>query len=441
MNIKNVKYFLLICGTFLYATQLQAKTYTGLFKQYLQGKSSVDIPFKTVSLKKVRDWQAKVWKDWQEAERELNEEKLPPLSPLSEGHKSQWHIPDSLEPNAVMPYYWGTKGQAETAYPLYIYLHGSGPKEAEWRTGLKICNRFNDAPSLYFIPQIPNEGAYYRWWQKGKQYVWEKLLRQALASDKVDPNRIYLFGISEGGYGSQRLASFYADYLSGAGPMAGGEPLRNAPAENYANIAFSFITGAEDHGFFRNLLTTYTKEALDSLEKLHPGSYKHRIMLVPQAGHFVDYSQTTPWLKQFKREPYPHYFCWEDFEMDGQRRNGFYNIAVVQRPEPTGRTRYEVTIKDNRISLQIQNVTYKTLLQDSGIELKFHKSYTPASSGKMTVYLCDKLVDMNKEVTIEVNGKPVFKGKPKANIHHMLRSCMTFFDPCRIYPAAVDITF
>lgn len=99
---------------------------------------------------------------------------------------------------------------------------------------------FDDAPSLYFVPQIPNEGGYYRWWQLSKQYAWEKLFRQALAYGVADANRLYVLGVSEGGYGSQRLASFYADYWAAAGPMAGGEPLKNAPADNCANIGFSF---------------------------------------------------------------------------------------------------------------------------------------------------------------------------------------------------------
>ena len=63
---------------------------------------------------------------------------------------------------------------------LFLYLHGSGPKEQEWQNGLILGNIFQDAPSLYFIPQIPNEGNYYRWWQLSKQFAWEKLIRQVL---------------------------------------------------------------------------------------------------------------------------------------------------------------------------------------------------------------------------------------------------------------------
>ena len=116
-----------------------------------------------------------------------------------------------------------SKGDAEQ-YPLFLYLHGSGPRDQEFQTGLLLAKRFADAPSVYFIPQIPQEGKWYRWWQRSKQWAFEKLLRQWLLSASVDPNRLYVFGISEGGYGSQRLASFYADYWAAAGPMAGGEP-------------------------------------------------------------------------------------------------------------------------------------------------------------------------------------------------------------------------
>ena len=56
--------------------------------------------------------------------------------------------------------------------------------------------------------------------------------------------------------------------------MAGGEPLKNAPAENCAHIAFSLRTGADDRGFYRNILTGYVKEEFERLQGLHPGLYK-----------------------------------------------------------------------------------------------------------------------------------------------------------------------
>ena len=65
----------------------------------------------------------------------------------------------------------------------------------------------------------------------------------------------------------------YRDYLAGAGPMAGGEPLKNAPMENLANIAFSLRTGERDYGFARNYMTYTAAMTIDSLRKAHPGNY------------------------------------------------------------------------------------------------------------------------------------------------------------------------
>ena len=418
------------------------------FGQILKGEKGSFGEQKRLKGKEIGAATARVWKAWREACARAEGDKPEPLEPLASATPHSWSLPDSLEPHAFMPYYLGVKGNGEKperGYPLFWYLHGSGPKQQEWATGLKICNAFDDAPSVYFIPQIPNEGAYYRWWQKAKQFAWQRLLRNALASGQIDPDRIYVSGISEGGYGSQRLASFYADYLAGAGPMAGGEPLKNAPAENCANIAFSLRTGAEDKGFYRNLLSGYVKKEFDRLQQEHPGLYVHQVELIPGKGHHIDYRPTTPWLKQHVRNPYPRYVCWEDYPMDGWHRTGFYNLAVMKRPEggTEGRVRYEMTITGNDIHIDIARVNYVTTQKDPvwGIELAFKKSLEPASGGKLIVYLNHELVDLKKKVTLTINGKQVFSGKVKADLNAMVNSCATFFDPRRIYPVALEAAY
>lgn len=418
---------------------------TTFFTDYLNHRQTYYGATIPLTLSDVQNAQETVWEAWKSANNALEEEKLSQLVKLSSGQADHWKLPTQLEPNAIMPYYWGSKGDVkpETGYPLYIYTHGSGHKNSEWATGLKICQVFNDAPSAYFIPQIPNMGNYYRWWQKAKQFAWEKLLRLALVSGEINPNQIYIFGISEGGYGSQRLASFYADYLAGAGPMAGGEPLKNAPVENCRNIAFSLLTGAMDNGFYRNQLTQYTKDEFERLQRLHPEDFTHRIELIPNKGHSIDYSLTTPWLKQYIRNPYPKHVCWENFEMDGLYRNGFYNLYVKERSNENTDTRtyYELDIQDNIITLKVDEVTYKTTEKDPhwGIDLKFEKSYKTAKKGKVVIYLCNELVDLKKKVTLIVNGKQVYQGIVKPDLKHIINSCAAFFDPERLYTAAIEV--
>lgn len=382
-----------------------------------------------------------VWKAWRQANNLYDEAKLIPLTKLSQTSTGAWEIPSWLEASATMNYRYGSKGTTKPAegFPLFIYLHGSGDPDNEWATGLSLAQNWNDSPSAYFIPRIPNTGDYYRWWQKGKQWAWEKLLRQVFAGDDINPDRIYVFGISEGGYGSQRLASFYGDYWAAAGPMAGGEPLKNAPAENLRNTPFSLRTGSLDTDFQRNVLTTYTKEALDSLQTLYPDGYEHWVTLIEGSGHGIDYSPTTPWLKKFVRNATPLNVNWEDYSMDGLYRRGYANIEVIERPNVVYRTYYEETINDNVVNITVQNVDYTTTQTVDGIEMKFDRTRWNVRYGSFRVYLNENMVDLSKPVRIVVNGKEMCNEVLTPDVRHMVNSTACFFDPRRVFPVAVDI--
>lgn len=361
---------------------------------------------------------------------------------LSKANVTTWTLPDSLEPNAKMNFYLGVKGDMpKDGYPVFLYLHGSGPRANEWATGLKLAKRFNDGPSMYIVPQIPQEGEWYRWWQRSKQWTWEKVLRIILSMPEVDKNRIYVFGISEGGYGSQRLASFYADYWAAAGPMAGGEPLINAPVENLAHVPLSFLTGDRDFMFYRHLLTKTTGEKLDSMQRIHPNEYVHRVKLLEGYGHSIDYTPTTPWLAQHKRNAQPRHFLWENFEMDGLKRNAFYNLQVLAE-EDEFRTKYEFTANaDNSIDIKVDAVKYNPTWKDPrwGINMLFSKEFTPAQHGHLRIFLSDQLVDLKKKVTVRINGKEVFNGKVKGSKKNQKLAHELWGDPMRNFKHAVEV--
>lgn len=363
---------------------------------------------------------------------------------LSKANVTTWTLPDSLEPNAKMNFYLGVKGDMpKDGYPVFLYLHGSGSREHEWANGLRLAKMFQDSPSMYIVPQIPQEGAWYRWWQRSKQWTWERILRILMSMPEVDKNRIYVFGISEGGYGSQRLASFYADYWAAAGPMAGGEPLINAPVENLAHVPLSFLTGDKDFMFYRHLLTKTTGEKLDSMQRLYPNEYKHRVELIPDKGHSIDYTPTTPWLAQHKRNAQPRHFIWENLEMDGLKRNAFYNLQVLEETEAY-RTRYEFTANaDNSIDIKADGVKYNATWKDPhwGIDMLFSKDLTPAQHGHLRIFLSGQLVDLKKKVTVRINGKQVFCGKVKSSKKTRKLSQELWGDPMRDFKHAVEVNW
>lgn len=404
---------------------------------------------RTLTPAQVADARAEAWRTW--IADSIGSDTLPTLLPLSSSPSTfTFHLPDALEPDADMTMAYGTKGlrgEGDAKLPMLLYLHGSGPRDQEWATGLKLAQRFTaDSPSVYVIPRIPHEGEWYRWWQQSKQWAWEKLLRQVVASGHIDPNRLYLLGISEGGYGSQRLASFYADYFAATGPMAGGEPLRNAPAENCRNTPFTLHTGELDRGFYRNRLTTITAAAFDSLAAANPGDYLHCVELVEGQGHGFNYDVTTPWLTAHTRNPRPRRITWEDFAMDGRHRRGFgcleVNSHAATADEENLRTCYDVVFAGQNIELTVTDVTYTVTEVDPiwGIALTFAKTYAPHSGGgSVTLYIDERYVDLSRPVTIRVNGATRFSGLLPLTTDAMQLSLSLFADPERIFPAAVNL--
>lgn len=454
MNIRKTLYLAIavytIGGASLSAQNIEAyeQDINTYFSNYLQGHEAGFGHNCKLKHKEIASTQKQIWDLWRKQVLLHESEKLIPIAPLSKENVGIWTLPEHLEKDAMMPFYWGTNHKNDKAepalskYPLFLYLHGSGDKNREWATGYELCKNHFYSPAIYMVPQIPNGyGELYRWATPAKQWAWEKFLRLALVNDTIDANRIYFFGISEGGYGSQRLASFYADYLAGAGPMAGGEPIKNAPMENVSNIAFSLRTGEKDYGFGRNLMTQTAHRIADSLQALHPTLYNHYIELIPERGHGIDYTPTTPWLAKHTRNPHPQYFHWENYEMYGRARTAFYNIKVNQdsKDNPEQRTCYEMRIDGNTIHLTVKNVTYKCTFASSGIEFLFAKEYTEATHGHLTLYLNHHLVNLQKRVKIIVNGTTVYNNKVRPTLQNMVQSCALFYDPERLFPCAVDI--
>lgn len=388
---------------------------------------------KKIKLKNLEKCRKEVWALWKKANTDVAA--LPPPIKASEDPKQTYQTNTwQLHEEDPMPFYYISKGdQPEKGFPLYINLHGSGPKKGEFEAALRWGLRYKDAPSIYFIPQIPNERRY-RWWFQPEQFVWEKLFRLSMLNDQVDANKIYVMGISEGGYGSQRLGAFYADYLAGAGPMAGGEPLENAPPLNYRNIAFSLQTGENDHMFGRNKLTQRAKKVFDSLETIYPGEFNHKIVIQPGRGHSINYTPTTPWLSQFKRNPHPANVSWVNYPMHGRYRNGFYNIGIDKPLNISDTAEIDRVVFDLKMDKDKNTIHLDVWLTDAHQTKK-----RTVKQGEISIYLGPELVDLSKKVKLYYKGKLVFNKKPRLDKNVLIESCGLFADPVRLYPAKIKV--
>lgn len=127
--------------------------------------------------------------------------------------------------------------------------------------------------------------------------------------------------------------------------------------------------------------------------------------------------------------------------MYGRHRECFYNIRVneTSRENDSQRTCYEMRIDNNTINLYVNNVTYTATYTSEGIEFLFDKDYTIANRGNITLYLNEELFDLDKPVRVILNGTEIFNGKAGADLATMVESCAIFYDPERVFPAAIEI--
>ncbi|MCB1132063.1 MAG: hypothetical protein KDN05_13105, partial [Verrucomicrobiae bacterium] len=154
----------------------------------------------------------------------------------------------------LMPYAAIRKGAGrEGSRALFLCLHGGGQKadadgphawnvnDSEFRTQITLAMQVYQPDGIYFIPRMADDRLG-RWWHKHNQQAFDTLIDHAILHWGVDPERVYLLGISEGGYGTDILACWMPDRFAGANAMAAGVGLGTPPA-NLRNLAFRTDVG------------------------------------------------------------------------------------------------------------------------------------------------------------------------------------------------------
>jgi predicted peptidase len=107
-------------------------------------------------------------------------------------------------------------------WPLILFLHGAGERGDDLELikvhGIpKIVEQRRDFPFIAVSPQCP-DGSW--WWRELDALT--GLLDEVLSTLAVDTERIYLTGMSMGGYGTWHLAARHPDRFAALAPICGG---------------------------------------------------------------------------------------------------------------------------------------------------------------------------------------------------------------------------
>jgi len=118
----------------------------------------------------------------------------------------------------------GAYGQdPQQQWPLVLFLHGSGERGGDPGmvavNGLpKLLTTTLDFPAIVLSPQAPEEAV---WWGEQLDMV-HAVLDHIQAGYHVDAKRIYLTGLSMGGFGAWAMAVRYPQHFAALVPIAGG---------------------------------------------------------------------------------------------------------------------------------------------------------------------------------------------------------------------------
>ena len=113
------------------------------------------------------------------------------------------------------------QGYEETKrrWPVILFLHGAGERgndlELVKKHGPPKIVETKDIPFIVISPQCPAG----EWWSNDAVIT---VLDGVIARHRVDENRIYLTGLSMGGYGTWSVATAHPDRFAAIAPICGG---------------------------------------------------------------------------------------------------------------------------------------------------------------------------------------------------------------------------
>ena len=144
-------------------------------------------------------------------------------------------LPDSISSktkclNKKVLVYTPKSYKSKNKLPLLIFLHGMGERgtkidNIKKHGPAKICEKDNNFEFITVSPQCLKDAKGKGWWNTNDLNL---LLDYITKNYKVDTNRIYLTGLSMGGFGSWAWAASNPDKFAAVAPICGGGNTKSA---------------------------------------------------------------------------------------------------------------------------------------------------------------------------------------------------------------------
>lgn len=195
------------------------------------------------------------------------------------------------------------KRKGNEKLPVVLFLHGIGQRgaggfiPAGGASRALVENYIKQVPAIVVLPQC-RSGSY--WWDTAMTRMTMSALDDAITKFNGDSSRIYLVGVSMGGYGAWHIAAEHSGRFAAVVPICGGSPLQSGArfmriAERIGRTPVWVFHGADDR-------IVPVSESRDMVKALKSVGADVRYSEFPGVGHNV-------WLKVLaERELMPWLF-------------------------------------------------------------------------------------------------------------------------------------
>ncbi|WOO42312.1 sugar-binding protein [Rubellicoccus peritrichatus] len=167
--------------------------------------------------------------------------------------------------------------ESDKSYPLILFLHGAGARGSDARELVKhhlpvVFEDKAEFPAIVISPQCPVGG----WWSGETLDHVNLLLEEVTQNKRVDQDRIYITGLSMGGYGTWDMLRKYPDWFAAFASVCGGKGKNGM--EGFIHIPGQALHGLEDN-------VVVPENTIEVVETFRKAGGDIEMTLYPDVGH------------------------------------------------------------------------------------------------------------------------------------------------------------
>lgn len=313
----------------------------------------------------------------------------------------------------------------EVAFPLVVCLHGAG------FTGDSYLERWATRLGESHILACPTSMAG-TWWTRLSEELVFATIKTVRARYRIDPDRIYLTGMSNGGIGAWMIGMHHAPRFAAVAPMASGiDDVLYPFLENFRYTPLYVIHGAKDRimpvWLSRNITNELARLGIAFTYREHEWTHPHA------GGHFFPRQELpalVEWFENQRRDPYPRRLT---VVRDASHLTDFGWVRI----DATDRiAMFSEQLIDQHGDL-IKNKVYARLAVE--VRDRNHFEVNTERVRRYTLFLNDALVDFSRPVTVVTDGRTSFQGPVTPRVETLLRDARRRRDVDSLYPAQLTI--